>query len=86
MKTKININKRLSIWAVIVSVVLMIPFVTKAPWTKGDYIFAGLVLMVLVAIYEFLTRNKSKKHRFAVGLGFLIIVALILGWAATGPD
>jgi len=86
MKAK-NLQKRLGIWVIVVAGVLMIPFLTKAPWTQGDYIFAGAVLFILATIYEITTRNiKSFKHKLIVAAVLLGIIALIIGWAATGPD
>lgn len=86
MKSK-NLTNRLAIWAVIVAGVLSIPYLTNAPWTSGDFIFAGIVLYTLAVFYELITRNmKGLKPRLLVGLGFLVLIVLIIGWAATGPD
>ena len=86
MKTK-SMTKRLSIWALVVAVVLMIPFLTQSPWTAGDYIFAGTVLFILATIYEFVTRNmRNPKHKFFVAVAIFIVIGLILAWAAAGPD
>ena len=86
MKTK-NLNKKIGIWAIIIAGLLMIPYITNAPWTSFDYIFAGIVLSALAATFEFLTRNaKGLKPRLIVGAGILVVIVLIIGWAATGPD
>lgn len=84
---KKNIKKRLSIWAIVIAGILMIPFLTQAPWTKGDFIFAGAVLFTLATIYEVTTRNmKNVKSKLIVAAVLLGVIVLILGWAATGPD
>lgn len=82
-----NIKKRLRMWAIVVAAVLMIPFLAKAPWTVGDFVFAGVVLFSCATVYEFTTRNMSNKmHRIAVGLAVLAFIALVIAWAAAGPD
>jgi len=86
MKTE-KMKKRLGIWALVVAGILMIPFLTQAPWTKGDFILAGAVLLTLAAIYEITTRNmKNVKNKLIVAAVLLGTIVLILGWAATGPD
>jgi hypothetical protein len=82
-----SLKKRLGVWAIVVAGVLMIPLLTKAQWTQGDYVFAGTVLFVLAAIYELATRNtRNFKHKLIVAAVLLGVIVLIIGWAATGPD
>jgi predicted PurR-regulated permease PerM len=79
--------KRLGLWYIFVAVVLMIPFLTKAPWTAGDFVFGGVVLFGFATIYELVTRKmNNKKHRIAVGFAILIAIMMVIAWAATGPD
>lgn len=79
-------TKRLSVWALVVAAILMIPLLAKAPWTVGDFVFAGVVLFGAAALYELVTKNlSSKNHRIAVGLGVLAVVVLIWAWAVAGP-
>jgi predicted PurR-regulated permease PerM len=86
MKTT-NLNKKISIWAVVIAGVLAIPFITRAPWTLGDYFFAGIVLSILATIYEAVTKKMhSTKQKLIVAAIVLGIIVLIIGWAATGPD
>ena len=86
MKVK-NMTKKISFWFAVVAGILMIPFLTKAPWTSGDFVFAGVTLFSLAMIYESITRNmKNPKHKLFVGFGILIVIILIMGWAATGTD
>jgi hypothetical protein len=82
-----NISKRLGIWALVVAGILMIPFVAKFPWTGRDFTFAGIVLFVCAAVYEFTTKNmKNKIYRAAVAIAILAFIVLVIAWAATGPD
>ncbi len=82
MKTRKNIKKRLGIWAVIVAAVLLIPFVSRAPWSLGDYILAGVVLFGAASIYEFATKNAvDKKYRIIVALVILGFLMLFQAWA-----
>lgn len=89
MKTnsKPNILKRLGLWAGVVSGILMIPLLAKFPWTTFDFVFAGSVLFVLATFYELTTRNMTNhRHRLIVGIVVLLLIVLIQGWAAAGPD
>lgn len=83
---KKNLNKRLLIWAAIVAGILMIPFITKAPWTQGDYIFAGLVLFGSAAGYEVtasILKNRTQRLvAAAVAIGAVIFVWFL---AVSGP-
>ena len=81
-----NIVKRLGVWAGIVAAILMIPLLTNAPWTTGDFVFAGVVLFGAASAYEFATRNVADKHRrMAVAAAVLFVVMLIWAWAVGGP-
>ncbi len=82
-----NVKKRLSVWAIVVAGVLMIPFLGKLPWTRGDFVFAGVVLFGLATIYEVSTKNMNNKmHRIAVGVAVAALLILVQAWAAAGPD
>lgn len=79
---KRNISKRLSIWALVVASILMIPLLAKFPWTGSDYIFAGVVLFGSAAAYEFLTKNmRNQNYRIAVGVAVALFVFFIWGLA-----
>lgn len=79
-------QKRLTIWAVVVAGILLIPFVTRAPWSAADYIFAGVVLFGAATIFEFVTKNiKEKMYKIAVGIAVLFVLMLIWAWAVAGP-
>lgn len=78
--------KRMSIWALVIAVILMIPVMGNAPWTSGDFIFAGIVLFLCAFVFEFLTRSmKNTSSKIAVGIAIIFFIILVIGWAATGP-
>lgn len=82
INTTNNSVKRLTIWAIVVSAILMIPLLAKAPWTMLDFIFAGIVLYGCGAIYELTTRNRrNNMHRMAIGFAVTVILLLIWAWA-----
>lgn len=77
-----TITHRLIVWALIVTAILLIPYLGKFPWTISDFIFAGVVLYGCAAAYEIVTGNmKNKTHKIAVGFSAVIIVLLIWAWA-----
>lgn len=72
-------------WAIIVAAVLLIPLVTKAPWTGSDFVFGAILLFGSATVYELATRNMSNKnHRIAVSIAVLAVLAFIWVAAATG--
>jgi hypothetical protein len=85
-----NITKRLSVWAIVVAAVLMIPliamrFTTEVNWTAGDFIFGAIVLFGFAAIYEVATRNiVNKNDRIAVAVAVFLVLAFVWVGAATG--
>lgn len=84
MKTKQpkNITKRLAVWAIVVAGILLIPLLTKVPWTVGDFIFAGVVLYGCASFYELTTRSiENKMQRVVVGFAVAMALILIWGWA-----
>ena len=81
-----NTLKRLALWLLVVGMVLLIPFISNAPWTGSDYVFAGIVLSVCATIYVFSTRNPSSiKRKVVIGFCIAFFIFLVIGWAASGP-
>ena len=75
-------TKKLAVWAAVVAAILMIPLLTNAPWTGGDFIFAGTVLFGAGLIYVLTTKNMGDKtHRIATGIAVALAVGLIWAWA-----
>lgn len=80
-----NIVKRLSVWALIVAAVLMIPLVAQWPWTGGDFVFGVVMLFGSAVIFELITRKmESKQQRIIVGAIVFVILAALWVLAATG--
>ena len=77
-----TITKRLSVWAIIIALILLLPFVAmqftdEVVWTRSDFVIAGVLLFGSALVYELATRKMSNaKNRVAVG----IVVAAVLLW------
>lgn len=83
--TNRNITKRLSVWAILVALILMIPLFANAPWTPGDFVFAAILLFGSAFVYEFATRNMiNKNKRIVVGVVVLGVLLFVWAGAATG--
>ncbi len=81
-----NTLKRIMIGELVVGLVLSIPFLSNAPWTGSDYVFAGIILSLCATVYVFATKNSNNVQRkVAVGVGILFFIFLVIGWAASGP-
>jgi hypothetical protein len=77
-----NITKRLSIWAIVVAAILMVPLLAKAPWTGSDFVFAGVGLFGAAALYEFLSEKIKIRHgRIIVGIAVGLMVLALWAWA-----
>lgn len=75
-----SLNQKLGIWAIVVALILFVPFITKAPWTLLDYVFAGIVLYSLFMIYTIAT-HKTKKTIYRALTAVVLLTVLILIWA-----
>lgn len=79
-----NFTKRLSVWALVVALLLMVPLVAMqfskdVVWTPFDFVFAGVLLFGAGLTYELIARRTSKvAYRTAVGV--VVASALILVW------
>jgi hypothetical protein len=70
--------KRLSVWAIIIALVLMIPLVANWPWTAFDFVFASILFFGAAFAYEMVARiGDSTTYRLAVGLAVAAGVLLI---------
>lgn len=77
-----KIIKKLSIWAIIVVGVLMIPLLTSAPWTMRDFVLAGVVLFGSATLYELLASKINNRYfRIVVGFAVGLLVIAIWAWA-----
>lgn len=78
------VKKRLIVWAVVITLVLMIPllamqFTDEISWDIFDFVIMGTVLLGIGIAYELVAR-KSKRtvYRAAVGTG--LVGAFLLFW------
>lgn len=90
-----NITKRLSVWAAVVALILLIPLVLTLlgsgvdgegwHWTLFDFVFMGTLLFGSALTYELVARKMSNvAYRLAVGVA--VVAAVLLLWinAAVG--
>jgi len=80
-----RITRRLSAWAILVAIILIIPlvamqFTDEVAWTLLDFVTAGSLLFGSALVYELATRNMmTTKYRVAVGVA--VIAALVYFWS-----
>lgn len=73
-------NKRLIGIVLGVALLLLIPLVAKFPWTLGDFIIMGILLLGTGLMCELVMRNV-KNMDYRIGIIAVILVALFLIWA-----
>lgn len=90
-----NTTKRLSAWATIVALILLIPLVLTLlgsgvdgegwHWTLSDFVFAFFLLFSAGLTYELVAR-KMNSTAYRVAVGIAVATALLLVWfnAAVG--
>jgi hypothetical protein len=79
MMTMNILVKRLSIWAIAIAALLMIPIIGKWPWTGSDFVFAIVVLFGSACAFEFI-RRKAHSHAYRLGVGLAVFGTLLLVW------
>ncbi|MDX1535809.1 MAG: hypothetical protein R3346_03555 [Candidatus Spechtbacterales bacterium] len=67
-------------YLVVIVGALLIPLLTKAPWTLGDFIVAGVLLVIFSLFYEFARAKISNPKSLIITSIFLVIVFLYI-WA-----
>jgi len=75
-----NTPRNLGILALVPAAVLMIPFVANWPWTLGDYVVMGVLIMSIGLIYELIARTLSTKT-YRIIVAIVLFVAFLLIWA-----
>jgi hypothetical protein len=77
-----HLQKRFTLWAVIVGGILMIPLIAQFPWSTGDFIFAGVILFGVAALYEIISsRLNSWMYRLIAAVSAIGTIMLIWAWA-----
>jgi hypothetical protein len=80
-----NTIKRLGVWAILIAVILVIPLLTKAPWTGSDFIFGAVILFGAAVVYELITRNmNNRRNRVIAGFAVFLVLSFVWVGAATG--
>lgn len=79
-----NITKRLSVWAAVVALILMVPlvamqFTDEVVWTLFDFVFAGTLLFGTGLAYELVAR-KGGTIAYRAAVGVALAAALLLVW------
>ena len=75
LKTPKNIKKRLLLWSVIVTIILMIPlaamyFTSEVNWSLSDFVILAAVLSGIGLVYELIGKRTDKPmYRAALGIG-----------------
>lgn len=73
-------NIRLTGIVLAVAILLIIPLIAGFPWTRLDYITAGVVLLGAGLLCELVMR-KVKNLKYQIALCGLILATLVLIWA-----
>jgi hypothetical protein len=75
---------RIAAW-VAAALLLLLPWVAGAPWSGGDFIFAGILLFGSLGAYEVAARMTGDTA-YRAGIGVAIAAAFLLIWvnAAVG--
>jgi hypothetical protein len=78
-------NKRLKIILFIIALLLLIPFVAmqfteEVNWQAGDFVVAGVLLLVTGLLCELVLRNVTKTS-YRIVLCMTILILLFLIWA-----
>jgi hypothetical protein len=89
-----NITKRLSVWAIVAALLLMVPFLAmqfharlpdpggspeEVAWTLSGFIFAGVLLFCTGLTYELVAR-KAVNMAYQAAVGVALAAALLLVW------
>lgn len=79
-----NITKRLTVWAVVITFILMIPlvamqFTNEVNWDLTDFVVMGSILFGVGIAYELVARRSEKTvYRLAFSVG--LVTAFLLFW------
>lgn len=76
--------QRVLIWAAVTAGLLLIPYVTRMPWERFDYVVAGVLVFGAACLYEFTARLVPKKRWLIVAGVVFILFALTYVELAVG--
>jgi uncharacterized membrane protein (UPF0182 family) len=72
-------NKRLVGIVLTVALLLLIPLIARFPWTRIDFVTAGVLLLGTGLMCELVMR-KVKKIEYRIAICAAILAALLLVW------
>ena len=72
-------QKRIYI-AIIIITILLVPYLTRMPWTASDYVVAAVLLCGTGFMFELVTNNISSSKKKLVAGGAVLLVAIYI-WA-----
>jgi hypothetical protein len=71
-------NKRLVGIVLAVALLLLIPLIARAPWSRFDFVTAGILLLGTGLACEFVLRKVTQtKYRIAICAAILAVLLLI---------
>lgn len=79
LKTKNITHNNIFRFAIVTSLILLIPLLGRWPWSLGDFIVMGTLIFGTGLAYELITKKAGKNHRIAIAV--VLLVALFLTWA-----
>ncbi|MBT8256125.1 MAG: hypothetical protein KJO23_06250 [Bacteroidia bacterium] len=82
-------NKRLLLILTIVLTLLLVPFIamqftSEVNWELGDFVIAGVLLLVTGLMVELVLRKTSNKYRFPVLAAIVLLFLLVWAELAVG--
>ena len=72
-------NKNVVRIAVVTALILLVPFLTGAPWTVSDFVAAGVLLFGTGLTFELVARN-ARNNAYRAAVGVTCATALLLVW------
>lgn len=72
-------NKRLIGIVLTVGLLLLIPLIAKAPWSRFDFVLAGVLLLGAGLMFELVMR-KVNKIEYRIAIFATLLAAFLLIW------
>lgn len=73
-------NKRLAAIVIAVALLLLIPLIAQFPWSRFDFIVAGVLLLCTGLACEIVLRTV-KRFEYRIAICAALLLALFLVWA-----
>lgn len=72
--------KRLSVWAILTAAILAIPLVANWPWTKGDFVFATVLIFGTGLLFEIARMKAANNNAYKYAAGLALLATFLLIW------